>query len=114
MRIALPLVFLALPAIADPARIVEVSATQSGADWRISVTLEHGDTGWEDYADGWRVEAADGTVLGTRELLHPHVNEQPFTRSHTISIPTDTRRVHIRASTLPEGWATDTQAFDLP
>ena len=28
------------------------------------VTLTHPDTGWDDYADGWRVEDADGTVLG--------------------------------------------------
>ena len=72
--------------LADPPEIVgsEVSGN------RVSVTLEHADTGWDDYADGWRIETANGTVIGTRELLHPHVNEQPFTRSLSVD-------------TLPEG-----------
>jgi hypothetical protein len=43
--------------------------------------LRHGDTGWDDYADGWRIETPAGEVLGTRVLHHPHVEEQPFTRS---------------------------------
>ncbi len=35
----------------------------------------------QDYVDGWHVETAEGEILGTRILLHPHVGEQPFTRS---------------------------------
>ena len=35
----------------------------------------------DHYADKWEVLAPDGTVLGTRTLYHPHVDEQPFTRS---------------------------------
>ena len=49
--------------------------------YRFDVTLKHADTGWDHYADKWEVVAPDGTVLGTRVLAHPHVNEQPFTRS---------------------------------
>ena len=69
------------PVAADPAEIVRAEARASGNSYSFSVTLRHGDTGWEDYADGWRVELPDGTVLGTRVLYHPHVDEQPFTRS---------------------------------
>ena len=43
------------------------------------VTVQHADTGWDHYADAWEVLAPDGTVLGTRTLLHPHTDEQPFT-----------------------------------
>ena len=49
--------------------------------YRFDVTLKHADTGWDHYANKWQVVAPDGTVLGTRVLAHPHVGEQPFTRS---------------------------------
>ncbi len=71
---------------------------------RVSVTLAHPDTGWDHYADGWRVETEDGTVLGTRELLHPHVEEQPFTRSLTVNdLPEGP--LFIRAKCSVDGWS---------
>ncbi|MBM9594848.1 hypothetical protein [Roseitranquillus sediminis] len=101
-------------AAADPARTVDVEAAQHGGGWRFDVALRHDDTGWDDYADGWRVELPDGTVLGTRELLHPHVDEQPFTRALTdISIPPDARLVVIRARTSVEGWGDDVSRVSL-
>ena len=104
----------AVPACADPAQLVGVAATRAGADWRVSVTLRHDDTGWDDYADGWRVEDAEGTVLALRELLHPHVDKQPFTRSTLTSIPADARRVFIRARTSTDGWGADRTPLGLP
>lgn len=106
---------LAAPVLADPAEILDVSARQSGTAWNFSVTLRHADTGWEDYADGWRVETLEGDVLGTRILFHPHVQEQPFTRSlGGVEIPAGTTKVAIRAKTLPDGWADSTILFELP
>lgn len=100
--------------IADPAKIEEVAARQSGQSWSFSVTLSHGDTGWNDYADGWRVVLEDGTVLGTRTLLHPHVNEQPFTRSlSNIDIPEDVSTVFVEASTNVTGWDSQRYEFNL-
>lgn len=104
---ALPFIFLAAPVFAD-APVVEHVVFSDG---RFDVTLSHGDTGWDDYADGWRVELADGTVLGTRVLGHPHVSEQPFTRSSSIAIPDGVSEVFIRASTNVEGWAQDAVPF---
>ena len=101
---ALPLLILALPALADPATIEDAMATRSGDGWRIDVTLSHAETGWDDYADGWRVETGDGDVLGTRDLLHPHADEQPFTRSVTLDLPDGTTTVWIRARTNVDGW----------
>lgn len=115
MRHLIPLLFVAAPALADPPQIEAVEASQTGGAWRFSVTLSHPDTGWDHYADGWRVELPDGTVLGTRELLHPHVNEQPFTRSQSgIAIPKGVSRVRIRAKCSVDGWAGETTVFDLP
>lgn len=91
--------------LADPATIEAVKAKGNGGSWSFSVTLSHGDTGWDDYADGWRVVDQNGTVLGYRELLHPHVNEQPFTRSLSgVSIPGDLTKVFVEASTNVTGW----------
>lgn len=105
IRFALALMLTAPAALADPARIVDVEARASGEAWTFSVTLEHGDTGWDDYADGWRVVLEDGEELGFRELLHPHVNEQPFTRSLSgIRIPDGTKSVYVEARTSTDGW----------
>ena len=35
------------------------------------------------YADAFRVTTGAGALLGTRELLHDHADEQPFTRELT-------------------------------
>ncbi|WP_305967865.1 MULTISPECIES: hypothetical protein [unclassified Mameliella] len=103
------------PALADPPRIEAVEASQGNGTWRFSVTLSHPDTGWDHYADGWRVELPDGTVLGTRELLHPHVNEQPFTRSQSgIVIPEGTSQVMIRAKCSVDGWSAEPFPYSLP
>jgi hypothetical protein len=101
-------------ASADPAVVEAASAAASGDDWTFSVTLSHGDTGWDDYADGWRIEDEGGTVLGTRELLHPHVTEQPFTRSLSgVTVPDGTTTVYIRARTNVEGWGEDRLLLSL-
>ena len=92
-------------ALADDAVIEAVEARSSGNAWSFSVTLSHGDTGWDDYADGWRVVAGDGTELGLRVLHHPHVEEQPFTRSlGGVAVPEGTTEVFIEARTNTDGW----------
>ena len=113
MRSLIPLL-LAAPALADEPVIEAAEITRAGEDWRFSVTLSHPDTGWDHYADGWRVELADGTVLGTRELAHPHVEEQPFTRSlGGVAIPDGTDHVFIRARCSVDGWGEDRFAVAL-
>ncbi len=102
-------------AFADPVTVVDVDATKSGGTWRFSVTLEHPDTGWDHYADAWEVLDADGNRLGIRELAHPHVNEQPFTRSQSgIVIPDGLTTVYIRARENVDGWNDETTEFLLP
>lgn len=102
--------------------IVFVSAKLTGEDiWSFSVTLEHVETGWEDYADGWDVVLPDGVVIKpkaddpfTRLLAHPHVNEQPFTRSQSgIVIPAEVDTVFVRAHDLEDGYSSMVVAVDL-
>jgi len=97
--------FAAAPALADLPVVENATARPSAGGWQFSVTLSHPDTGWDHYADGWDVETEDGTRLGYRELLHPHVNEQPFTRSLSgVAIPAGVHRVYIRAHCKVDGW----------
>ncbi len=103
--LALALLLLPLPAWADDPTIEDVRAQSSGNGWTFSVSLLHPDSGWDHYADGWEVLDADGNSLGHRTLAHPHVNEQPFTRSlGGVTIPADTKTVFIRAHCLVDGW----------
>ena len=78
--------------------VVDATATKTGKGvYSFSVTLKHADTGWKHYADKWDVLTTDGKLLGTRILYHPHVEEQPFTRSLSdVKIPAGTTEVVLR------------------
>ncbi len=96
---------LAGPALGGEALVTAATAQQAGGSWQFDVTVRHADEGWEHYADMWRVRGADGTVYGVRELFHPHVGEQPFTRSLSgVAIPDDVGQVTIEAHDLVHGW----------
>jgi hypothetical protein len=116
MRFLILFCLLASPALADEPVIEAVSATQSSnGTWRFDVTIAHPDTGWDHYADGWRILDEDGNELGLRVLHHPHVDEQPFTRSLSgVRIPEGTKRVQVQARDLPKGWNATTVFVDLP
>lgn len=104
------------------ADVTHVRAVQADdGRWTFHVTVEHPDTGWEDYADGWDVVTPDGTVLKpnpddpfTRLLLHPHENEQPFTRSQSdIEIPDGVSEVRVRAHDIVDGFGGEEIVVDL-
>lgn len=82
--------------------------------WLVKVTLEHTDTGWDHYADSWQIEDEKGNVLGYRLLQHPHVNEQPFTRSLTgVEIPEDITTLYIKAHDKVHGWTKNSLRVNL-
>lgn len=104
-----------LSATAGEAVVVGVEATpETAGSWRFSVTVHHPDTGWEHYADKWQVLGPGGTLLGERVLLHPHVDEQPFTRSLSgVAIPSDVEQVTVRAHDSVDGWGPEV-SVELP
>lgn len=104
------------PACAGEAEVVDARARQSAdGSWRFEVTVSHADTGWDHYADLWEVLAPDGRVLGRRVLAHPHVNEQPFTRSLAgVAIPEGLDWVEIRARDTVHGWGERRYPLSLP
>jgi hypothetical protein len=99
------LAFAASTATAGEVDVIRVAAKKTAQNtYRFDVTLRHDDTGWDHYANKWEVAAPDGTVLATRVLAHPHVEEQPFTRSLTgIKIPGSTRQVIVRGGDSVHG-----------
>jgi len=101
---------------AGEADVVKVDVIPSGNDeYRFNVTLLHTDEGWKHYADKWDVLAPDGTVLGTRTLLHPHVEEQPFTRSLSgVKISAEIKAVTVRAHDLVHEYGGKTLSVDIP
>ena len=96
--IALAMAFSTATAWAGEVDVTDVKVRKTAANtYRFDVTLKHADTGWDHYANKWEVVAPDGTVLGTRVLVHPHVNEQPFTRSlGGVKIADGIKQVTIR------------------
>ena len=102
--------------LAGEADVVGVKAS-SGKDgtWSFSVTVRHDDGGWDHYADKWEVLRPEGEVLGTRVLLHPHVSEQPFTRSlGGVKIPDDVDRIVVRARDSIHDFGGNEMEVELP
>ena len=117
-------------AYADKADVwsVELEETAPGV-YTIIAEVEHADDGWDHYADAWQVLTPDGKVIATRELAHPHMNEQPFIRSLSgVEIPDGVAEITVRARDLVHGfggrevtvrvprmvWATDANGAQSP
>lgn len=112
MRIVLPLMLIGQAAFAEAPQVLNATATKGAQGWRFDVTIAHPDTGWDHYADGWRIEDASGAELGLRVLAHPHIAEQPFTRFLSgVDLPVGTRTVFVRARDNIDGWSD--QVFEV-
>lgn len=99
---------LCLPSalLADAPVVKAVKIEKVGMVWNVHVTVQHPDTGWDHFADGWEVLDATGTRLAHRKLMHPHVEEQPFTRSLTgVVLPDGTREIFVRGHCSVQGWS---------
>lgn len=108
------LVLASSAAWAGEVEIVMTTFNKQGSAWSVDTTLRHADSGWDHYADGWRIVATDGKVLATRTLYHPHVDEQPFTRSlSNVVIPTGVTVVFIEARDTVHGWSKQRVRVDL-
>jgi len=104
------------PSRAGEADVVDVKVTKSAPGiFRFDVSVRHGDTGWEHYANRWEIVGPDGTVLGRRELAHPHENEQPFTRSlGGVMIPEQVSEVIVRAHDSVHGLGGRQMKVEVP
>ncbi|WP_430880452.1 hypothetical protein [Granulosicoccus sp. 3-233] len=113
--LALGLAALIGAANAGEADVVDGKVTALGDNrYRIDATVLHADEGWDHYADRWDVLAADGRVLGSRELAHPHENEQPFTRSLTLTLPEGISVIRLQAHDSVHGLGGKTLELAVP
>lgn len=103
-------------AVAGKASVLDVGVSANGdGTYTFDATVAHADTGWKHYADKFEVLGPDGTVLGTRVLFHPHVGEQPFTRSLSgVRIPAGVTEVTVRAHDSVHGDGTKVFRVKLP
>ncbi len=118
-QIAVIIIILVFPTLwvyAGEADVITVKITREGAgSYRFDVSVQHADTGWKHYADKWEVLTPEGDILGVRTLLHPHVGEQPFTRSLSgVKIPATVRRLTVRAHDSVHGYGGKTIIHELP
>lgn len=103
--------------ISSCAHVIDATATETSTNvYTFSATVQSNETGWDKYADEWQVQSSDGEILlGTRTLLHPHVNEQPFTRSlANIAVPPNITMVVIRAQDSVLGYCGEAFELTLP
>ena len=106
----------ASPARAGEADVIGVKIWRAAdGSYNFDITVKSKDTGWDYHADRFEVLAPDGRVLGSRVLLHPHDDEQPFTRDlYGVTIPPSIRAVIVRAHHKPRGYDGATMTVELP
>jgi len=108
------LMLIISPVQAGNVSILFAELKDNGGSWHVAVTLGHHDEGWNHYANSWRIVDAKGKLLAKRVLAHPHVQEQPFTRSLSYAkIPTGTKTIFIEATDTVHGLSPKRLRVDL-
>lgn len=91
--------------LSGTADVLSVKAQCDEIDCSFSVRVRHTDTGWTHFTNAWEILTTDGELLATRVLAHPHVDEQPFTRSlPNVPIPEGISEVIVRARDSVHGY----------
>ena len=110
------LLIISTAAYAGEADVIDVNVRRAAdGTYDFAVKVRHSDEGWKHYANKWEVTDPDGTVLGTRILAHPHVDEQPFTRSLSgVKIPDNIDEVTVRAHDLVHEYGGKTVMVTVP
>ena len=110
----LPALLAAGSVAAGEADVLAVDVTATDDGFRFAATVAHADRGWDHYADRFEIVAPDGTILGVRTLHHPHVEEQPFTRSLSgVRVPAGVDQVIVRARDSVHGYGGETVTVNL-
>jgi hypothetical protein len=114
IALSIALFLTAQAASADNAVINSVRAGKDGGLWTFNVSISHGDTGWAHFSDAWRILDKDGNQIAIRALIHPHVDEQPLTRSLSgIELPKGTTEVGVQVRDTIAGWSPDITRVEI-
>ncbi len=112
---ALWLALATLPAWSGEADVLDVKVLPGSNGWNFQVSVRHDDQGWGHYADAWEILTPDGRLVARRVLYHPHVEEQPFTRSLShVQVPKGVEAVVIRAHDKVHGYGGKTVTLPWP
>ena len=108
--------FYSIDGFTNEANILKVDVSKiSTSTYRFDVTVLHKDTGWDHYVNKWDIVDLQNNLLATRILYHPHVDEQPFTRSLSdIHISDNINVVKVRAHDLIHGYGGKELTVTLP
>jgi hypothetical protein len=102
----------ATPGCAD---VVDVTMTEQDGTFTVAATVRSSDTGWDKYADAWQIRGPGGEVIAERVLTHPHVDEQPFTRSLSgVVIPAGVAVVTVAARDSVSGFCGKVHDAEVP
>ncbi|MEJ1355269.1 MAG: hypothetical protein RPU39_11345 [Candidatus Sedimenticola sp. (ex Thyasira tokunagai)] len=109
-------VMLSGAVMAGQADVLKLTAEKTGLhSYRFDVTVRYADSGWSHYADRWEILGPEDKVLAVRVLHHPHVDEQPFTRSlGSIKLPANLTWVRARAHDKRHGYGGRRVTISLP
>lgn len=88
-----------------PTVVGATASLSDGTTWEFSVTLLSEYDSPERYADAWRVLDSNDVELGIRVLGHDHANEQPFTRSTSVEVPSSVTTVYVEGRDQVNGWS---------
>jgi hypothetical protein len=107
--------------LAEPShpKIADVDIKRDSPDqpgiYHVKVTIEHEDTGWDDYVDAWEIIGADGTVLGVRPFFEPELERnKTVTALAGVVIPEDIKTATIRTHKHPQGYEGDPVEISIP
>ena len=106
-----------VPAVsyADEADAIAVDVKCRKLVCDFAVSLRHADEGWDHYADAWEVLSEERELLAKRVLRHPHVKEQPFTRSLSgVALPAGTKMVIVRGHDKVHGYGGAELRVEIP
>jgi len=111
-----PILFWGSNLFAGEADVVKVKVSKNSKNtYSFVVTVSHKDTGWKHYANKWDIVDGKGTILGTRILHHPHVDEQPFSRSLSgVKIPVHIKTIIVRAHDSVHEYGGKVVSVELP
>jgi hypothetical protein len=103
-------------AAAGEADVIAAKVRRAGpGTYDFDVTVRSVDRGTAHWADAIEVLTRDGKLLGRRELVHSHEDEQPFTRDvYGVRIPSGVESVVIRAHHRAKGYDGETLTLRLP
>lgn len=103
----------------DVARIADVQIKRDSPDqpgiFHIKVTIEHEDTGWDDYVEAWEIFDPEGKLIGVRPFFEPELERaQTVSALSGVVIAEEIKTITVRARTYPNGFEGDPVEVQIP